>query len=178
MTRTARRRAFRPAITLIELIASITIIAIAGAAVLPVMESAASGYADAVATRTAAERAAYAIERATLLLREAPAADEPGDVGIATAEPDRITLSNGSALTFENGALSLTMNGVTAELCAGVAEFELTYTGADGLTDTAATPEATRRIGISIAVSGVGASESILRLRTVVFPRACLGGGS
>lgn len=160
----------RRGLTLVEMIATITILAIVGASVLPVIEAAGSHYAESATLRRSSDRVAFAMDRICRVLREIPAADDGDGLAIAAIEPDAITLTDGREIRLESNRIIIEIDGQAGMVCDDVAEFVIVATGADGLTPTDGSPRDTRRLGIGIVAGGVD-------VRSAVFPRACMGGG-
>lgn len=156
------------AFTLIEMIATVTILGIMGAAVLPIVESAGLLYAESARAARSVERASFAIDRVCRFLRETPLNDSADALAIATIAPEQISLESGDGLAFERGQLLITVDGRTATLCADVDAFELAAMGADGVTRTEGTPDQTRTIQVRLVVDGMEA-------RTEVFLRSAMG---
>ncbi len=161
-------RMHRRGLTLIEMIATITVLAIVAASVLPVVESAGAHYVESVTTRRVADRAAFAMDRVSRVLRETPGV--PGSAGLAidSIAADAIVLTNGTAIRLVGDELVLTIDGRSGVVCGGVEAIEFVATGADGVASTLESPAETRRLGIGMRVNG-------LTVRTAIFPRAALG---
>ena len=163
-----RRRA---GLTLLELIASITIMSVIAVSVFPVIASSADAYASATQTRTRTERVAFALDRCIRLLREASGSDPVGSLDITTAAADRVVFADGRGIALSAGSLVYLESGQPdAPLCRDVSAFQISFIGADGVTDTIATPEDTQRFNISITADG-------LTLTGSAFARARIGDG-
>ncbi len=162
------RQAGRAAFTLVEMIATVTILGIIGAATLPVIESAGTLYAESASMSRSVERASFAIDRASRVLREIPITDTNSGLAIEHVRSDSIALASGDSLALSDGRLVITKDGRTAVLCSDVSRFEIIALGADGITRTEGSPEDTRRIMLSLVADGV-------EIRTSVFPRAAMG---
>lgn len=158
----ARRR---PAFTLVELVAAMTVLAVVAAVLAPVMSAAGDAYASAVSLRRGTERAAFAMERAVQVLREAPAGVAAGTLGVSSASTSMVLFTDNRGLELEAGVLYLLDPAGRAVLCRGVTAFELTYLAADGQTSVIATPAQTQRFHVRLSASGV-------ELRAAVFARA------
>jgi prepilin-type N-terminal cleavage/methylation domain-containing protein len=158
----------RRAFTLVEMVATVTILGIIGAAVLPVIESAGALYAESARAGRTVERASFAADRISRLLREIPINETADGLAITAIEPERLALASGDGLSLDNGQLLITIGGRSATLCADVDAFELMGLGADGVTPTEGTPAATRIIQVRLVVNG-------LEMRTETFLRSAMG---
>ncbi|MEZ6243506.1 MAG: type II secretion system protein [Phycisphaerales bacterium] len=160
----------RRAMTLLEMTAAITVLAIISVAVLPVIASSADAYASAAQTRRETERIAFAAERCQRLLREAQAGAVAGELDVGVATPDQILFTDGRGLRLDGTDLVLVMPGEPdAPICRGVDTFQIQYLGSDGVTDTSATPNATFRFNVTVASGDVS-------LSITAFARAQIGG--
>lgn len=161
------RRAAR-AVSIVETLAAVTIIGIASAAVAPVMSGATDVYVAAARVRGEAESAAFALDRITRALREAPLTPGSG-AGIATAAVNAIELADGAAVRLDGSRVLFTpAGGIEAVLAEGASSLTFRYIGADGLTSTSATPEETVLVEIDLALTDV-------RLVSRVWLRTSLG---
>jgi len=153
----------RGAFTLVEILASIVVISVVAAVVLPVITGATDTYSNAATTRRAAERGSYAMERTIRLLRDTPEGVTTDTVGISTAAADSILFTDGRGLSLSGTTLSLRdTDGTTAALCEDVTTFTITYFGEDGVTSTIATPNTTQRYNITIVSGGFELRSSTL----------------
>ncbi len=155
--------------TLLELVAAMTVISVVAAVLLPVINGAADGYASAVSTRRAVEAVAFATDRAVRLLRETPEGATPGTVGIASSSADAVRFTDGRGLRRVGDTLEvLDETGAAAVLCRGVSAFEIGYFGDNGTTPTMGTPTATQRYTVRLAASGAELrAVAFIRVRTV-----------
>ncbi|MFI4896545.1 MAG: type II secretion system protein [Phycisphaerales bacterium JB059] len=159
----------RSGLTLIELIAAITIMSVISVAGFPVIASAADGYASATRTRERTERIAFALDRCVRLLREATGSDPAGALDLASAAPDRVVFADGRGLGLSGTTLVYLEAGkADAPLCRDVTAFEITYLGSDGVTSTIGAPETTQRFNVSITADG-------LTLTGAAFARTRIG---
>lgn len=156
------------ALTLVEMIATVTVLAIVAASVLPVVESAGAHYAEAGKARRVTDRAVFAMDRISRVLRETPWDPDAEGLAIDALASYSISLANGTSLRLVGDELILTIDGRDGVLCSGVEAIEFTATGADGVTSTLGSPASTRRIGIGMRMNGI-------TMRTAVFPRSGLG---
>lgn len=156
-------------LSLLETVLALVVVGIVGATVAPLVGAISDTTRDAMDGRDAAERAAYAIDQAVRMLREVPINDDTGELGITTAEPQRVVFSDGRALALVGTDLMLTdASGNTGVLCREVGEFSLAFIGGDGATDTSATPAQARRVVIVLATGGI-------ELAACACPRVTLG---
>jgi len=166
----------RPAFTLIEMIAVLTLTAAIAGVTAPILLSASGAFTDANAQRERTEAASMALERVVRTLREIPDRGQagPGVPSIAGMTGSSITLEDGTAFTLSGQVLMMSVaGGQPARLCTGVAAFELTFIGSDGSAlDPAAgdTPAQVRVVEIRLAREGA------IELRTRVLLRCTLGG--
>ncbi|MHC4975907.1 MAG: prepilin-type N-terminal cleavage/methylation domain-containing protein [Planctomycetota bacterium] len=156
--------------TLVELIASIVIVATLAGVLAPVVMTSADAYDRATSQRTSSENAGSAMERVVRTLRATPpqtvGSPQPG---ITVADADRIVLGDGHEIELVGDTLMFTAPGESASaLCQDVEVLELAYLGADGVTDTSATPASTQRIRVRLIVGG-------FELQTIVFLRIAQG---
>jgi prepilin-type N-terminal cleavage/methylation domain-containing protein len=159
----------RRGLTLVEMIATITVLGVVGATVFPVIEASGAHFAESASLRRSADRVSFAIDRISRVLREIPAADEGDGLAIEGITASEIVLTDGTSIRLEGDRLLLEIDGRVGTICDRVSEFEIRATGADGVTTTTESPQQTRRIGIGIVAEGFS-------VRSAVFPRACMGG--
>lgn len=160
------------ALTLLELIAAITVMGVVAAAVFPVIASAADAYASATRTRKDTERIAFAMQRCIRLLREATGSDPVGSLDLTTASPDRIVFADGRGLALSGGDLVYLQAGQPeAPLCRDVSVFRIDYLAEDGVTSTLSAPGETQRFIVTITTNGITLTGS-------AFARARIGDGS
>ncbi len=156
-------------LTLLELVASILIMSVISVAVLPVIASAADGYASATNTRHDTERIAFALERCIRLLREASGTDPVGGLDIAAATSDRIVFGDGRGLSLSGSDLLFLESGQPdSPLCRDVTLFRIDYIGGDGVSDTIAAPATTQRFNITLTSGDITLTGS-------AFARARIG---
>ena len=166
-SRSARHLA-RSAFTLVEMIATVTVLGIIGAATLPVVEATGALYAESASMSRSVERASFAIDRLSRVLREVGVADDRSGLAIAQITPTSFVCTNGDGVSLDQDRLMMSLNGRSATLCDGVTEFEILALGADGLTRTESDPSTTRRVFVRLVCDGI-------EIRTTVFPRAAAG---
>lgn len=141
-------------VTLVEMVTAIMIVAIVGVMVLPIMNGATDTLAESANVRRTAERVGYAMERSVRLLRDVPPGTVPGELGITSAGPTSILLSDGRGLELRSGSLVLIGPEGESELAAGVSRLEIGYVGMDGRTSVTATPRLSSRFTIVIESGG------------------------
>ncbi len=147
------------AFTLVELIGVMVVLSVLAAVAGPLLTSGADAYHRAAAQREALERASFAMDRTLGLLRDAP--DSPSGSGVpafTSAEPRRFAFADGRRVEWKGGSLWATIPGQPggeAPLCAAVEGFSLRYLGADGVTDTSASPGQSTRVEVTITTGGV-----------------------
>lgn len=168
------RRPFQPGgrrgFTLVELIASIVVVATVAAVTSPILYSASDAYAKSVQQRRGAERVAGALDRLCRILREAPGKASPaGATNFTAATVNSFTLLGGVNASLSGSDLLLGAASVPpTPLCVGVTAFELTYfDGAGASVNAAGGTDAVRRMEIRLAANGC-------ELRTTVWLRASL----
>lgn len=155
--------------TLLELIATVAILGVAGAIALPLMATAADGYSSATRARSATENASFALGTISRLLREVPA----GDAGVAIASLDAsgFALADGRSVRLEGSTLLLVdAQGVESPLCRHVSAFEVRGIASDGVTAAGVESGLIQRFEIRLTVRG-------LTLSAVAFPRSLTIGG-
>ncbi|CAG1008094.1 hypothetical protein PHYC_03518 [Phycisphaerales bacterium] len=165
MSRRTRQHRLRRAATLVELIVSITVIAVVAGVSLPVIHGATDAYASAAEIRRAAERGAYAMEKTVRLLRDAPEGAAPGTLGLSKAAASEVIFSDGRGLRLDGTTLRYVQpDGSEPVLCEDVEEFTVTYLAKDGATSMISTPQDTQRFHVTLKVRG-------FELRTCVMAR-------
>lgn len=154
--RSLPRPASRAGVTLVELIVTVTVLGIVGAATMPVILGVSQAYAQSTQARAAIERNAFAIDRITRWVREIPEGATPGTVAIASASSSSIRLTDARRIELANGRLvQIDSTGESAVLIENVTGFVLTCKGADGVADTSGSPAQTQRIAFTLTSDGV-----------------------
>lgn len=154
----AKRRQYRAGrgLTLLELIAAITVMSVIAVSVFPVIASAADAYASATRTREDTERIAFAMDRCIRLLREATGSDPVGSLDLTTATVDRVVFADGRGVGLSGTDLVYIESGQPdAPLCRDVTTFRIDYYGNDGVTSTIAIPGDTQRFVITLTTEGI-----------------------
>lgn len=175
-SRSVPRRAF----TLVEAVATITIIAIIAGASSRLIFAGADGYASAATRAELANAASAAMERIALELREVAArpASSPVEPHLDSVTASSISWEGGVSLALSGSEVILTTGGVGRTLVADVGSFAIQCFDESG-TPLASTLsgdacDAVRRIQITLTLTRSGVSET---LRTRVFLRCMIAGG-
>lgn len=159
----------RAAFTLLELLAAVVVMSIIAAVIAPVVATASESYTVTREVRSSTERVAYALDRVTRMVRQAPIGEDDSGVGVATATSTTLIFTDGSGLALDGDTLEMVLpTGETAPLCTEVESFEIRYLDRDGTTDVMATPERTHRFSITIRSGGA-------ELSVLVHPRVWIG---
>jgi len=172
----ARARGF----TLMELIATMTMLSAIGTAAAFILFTALDGYTAASVQADLYRRASSALDRITRELREIPL-DAGGGVAadIDEVAVDRIEWSGGSEIALLGSTLWLNTTGENHLMLEDVAGVTLTAFDADrtavGLPTSGGGCDAIRRIGVEITLSRNGESAS---LRSMVFLRCTMAGST
>ncbi len=157
------------AFTLIELIATMVVLAVVASVAAPIMVASSDAYADAANQREAAERVAAALDRVVRVVREAPAT-APGETtpDIVEATTTSLEFAGGVRLELSGSTLLLTTaTEAQSPLCQGVSAFALEFLAADGVTDSSGAPTSTQRVNVRLTSGGVEARTSVfLRVGT------------
>lgn len=170
MSRQPAHLAGRSGFTLVEMLASIVIVATVAAVTSPILVSATSAYSKSAQQRRSAERVAGALDRLCRILREAPAKASPaGATNFTAASVSSFALFGGASASLSGTDLLLgSATEPPSPLCVGVTVFELTYFDSAGAAvNVAAGTDSVQRMQIRLAADG---SE----LRTTVWLRASL----
>lgn len=163
---TITRRISR-AFTIIELVLSMLIIAIIAGVVAPVTISATDAYAKARTLREASENAAFAIDRVTRILHEAPAGVATR-LDVLTATPTTLIFTDSHGLRLNGHTLEMMTPDGAFPIARSVSAFEIRYIDDDGI--SLAVPNANaHRLHVTLQVGPV-------TLSAVIFPSVNLGG--
>lgn len=163
------RRKLANGFTLLELLAAVVVMAIISVVLTPVMLAASDSYIVARQVRSDTERLAFALDRITRIVRQAPIGESESGVGVASASATQLVFTDGTGIQLTGDTLELLdTSGAAVPLCRGVEALTIAYTGADGLTSTLATPQNTHRFSFTLASGGA-------RLSVVVHPRIWIG---
>ncbi len=158
--------------TLLELLASIVVMSVISATIMPVIASASDSYVVARQVRSTTEQAAFALDRVTRITRQAPIGANDTGLAVVSASVRAIEFSDGTGVQLLGTTLEMLVPGDTpVPLCFEVESFSIEYLADDGVTSTLGTPELTQRFVFTIVVDGV-------TLKTLVFPRVWIGQGA
>lgn len=163
-----RRRPTRPraAFTMLELVASLTLIAIIAGVLAPVLTSAGDELAATRRLRAASDDAFFALNAVTRLLREAPAGVTTR-LGLAQANATGLTFTDARGVRLNGQTLEILDDaGRAAPVARAVTEFRIDYLDDDGVTP--AQPADAHRFHVTLTVNG-------MTLTGVVFPRVNTG---
>ncbi len=146
----------RAGFTLLELLAAVVVMSIISVTLMPVIASASDSYVVARQVRSSTERAAFALDRVTRVIRQAPIGEDETGVGILSSTASSVEFTDGSGFQLIGTTLELLVPGEDAvPMCVEVDSFEIRYIGDDGLTDVRLTPGFTHRFEIEIETQGV-----------------------
>ena len=146
----------RVGFTLLELLAAVVVMSIISVTLMPVIASASDSYVVARQVRGSTERAAFALDRMTRVIRQAPIGEDETGVGILSSTASSVEFTDGSGFQLIGTTLELLVPGEDAvPLCVEVDSFEIRYIGDDGVTDVRLTPGLTHRFEIEIETQGV-----------------------
>lgn len=159
----------RRGLTLIEMMTTVAILAIAGAATLPLLNAMADTYAASARVGADLEKAMFAMERMVRTFREVPLDGAAGRVGIREVGPSRVVLSDGSGFALVGQTLMMLSGPDLVPLCTDVEVFELEFLAADGVSSTAARPHESATVRVLLRSGGI-------ELRSVAMIRAQIGG--
>lgn len=165
----ADTRQTRRAFTILEMAVTVIVLSIIAASILPVLNASTNAYANAASVRDATEHAAFAMDRCVRMLRETPDDAQAGTPDITRAEASAIEFGDGNGVELDEGTLwQLSPGSPRVPLCRDVTEFQIDYLGADGVTDTMASPSETKRYGLKLVTGGI-------ELRCAAFIRVTIG---
>lgn len=159
----------RQGFTLLEVLAAVLIMGVIGAVVLPVVATASESYTVTREVRNSTEQVAFALDRVSRVVRQAPIGAGDTGLGVQTASASSLEFTDGTGFRLEAGDLVMLVPGEDAALlCAEVDSLEISYLASDGQTSTLATPTETHRIVVTM---GVGQ----LRMSVIAHPRVWIG---
>lgn len=167
--------------TLVEAVATMTVLAVVSVAASRIIFAATDAYAGAAATSHLSTEASAAMERIAAELRALPSrTGSPGTPWIDSVTATSIAWGGTSSLSRSGSIVTLTIDGAAAgTLLADVSGFTIACYDQNGQalaqTLSGAACDAVRRIEITLTLSRSGASET---LRTRIFPRAASAGGA
>lgn len=146
----------RSGFTLLEMLAAILVMSIISATLTPVISAAADSYAVARQARSSTERAGFALDRITRIVRQAPIGASDTGVGITAASTNSIEFSDGSGIQLIGTTLEMLVAGDNpVPLCSNVEAFSVQYLGDDGVANTFLTPSLTHRFVFTITTEGI-----------------------
>lgn len=155
--------------TLLELLASIIVMSIISVTLMPVIGAASESFAVARQVRSSTERAGFALDRVTRVIRQAPIGADNTGVGVSSATASSLTFSDGTGFQLIGSTLEMLVVGNDpVPLCLDVDEFQVVYIGDDGVTNTVNRPTITHRFMVRVETDGI-------ELTTVVHPRVWIG---
>jgi len=167
-----KNRPDRAAFTLLELVTAMTIMAIIGAVVMPVIVSASDTYAASREARASTERVLHALDRFARLVRRAPWAEDDSGLGVGVAQGERLEFEDGTGMRLDADTLViLDESGVAHALCTRIDAIEFLYLDAHGDAMDPVVPERIHRIGVRITSGG-------FTLSAYAMPRVWIGRGS
>jgi len=146
----------RAGFTLLELLAAVVVMSIISVTLMPVIASASDSYVVARQARGSTERAAFALDRLTRVVRQAPIGEDEAGVGIVNSSLSSVEFADGSGFELIGTTLELLVpGGDSVPLCMEVDSITVGYIGDDGVTDVRLTPGLTHRFEIEIETQGV-----------------------
>ncbi|MBX3403620.1 MAG: prepilin-type N-terminal cleavage/methylation domain-containing protein [Phycisphaeraceae bacterium] len=165
--------------TLVEAVATMTVLAVVSIAASRIIFAAADAYIGAASSSHLSSEASAAMERIASELRGVPSrAGSPGTPWIDSVTATSVAWGGTSSLARSGSVVMLTIDGGTPRtLLSNVTGFSIACYDQNGQamaqTLSGAACDAVRRIEITLTLSRSGASET---LRTRIFPRAALAG--
>ena len=175
--RLSKRRAF----TLVEVIASIVIVAVLAVTSANLVGNVTSGYTGAATRAELVNDGSAALERLVTGIRDIPlrASATSAEPSIATITTDSITVDGNQGFALSGTNLLLTVAGVTTTLLGNVSSFQVRAFDQDNAAMAVSVSgdacDPVRRIELTLTLSRNGVSET---LRTRVFLRSMMNGAS
>ncbi len=164
-----RTRKHAAGFTLLELLAAVVIMSIISVTLMPVIGSASESFAVARNVRSSTDRAGFALDRMTRIIRQAPIGDAQSGIGIASATSSSLVFTDGTGFQLTGTTLEmLVVGGLPVPLCFDVSSLQLDFLGDNGITNTLSAPETTHRIAVTIQTENVSMS-------VLVHPRIWIG---
>ena len=155
--------------TLLELLASIIVMSIISVTLMPVIGAASESFAVARQVRSSTERAGFALDRVTRVIRQAPIGAGDVGVGVTSATSNSVIFADGTGFQLVGSTLEMLVVGDDpVPLCLDVDAFEVEYLGDDGVANTANAPATTHRFMVTIETDGI-------EMSTLVHPRVWIG---
>jgi prepilin-type N-terminal cleavage/methylation domain-containing protein len=166
-----RVQRFRSGFTLLELMASVLIMGVISAVLLPVISASSDAYTVTREIRANTENMAFAIDRIARIIREAPIGTDSTGLGVQTATVSTITFTDGTGFELDTDGIMMLVPGESPTLlCPDVDSIQIQYFASDGVTSTLVTPTETHRIVVTITTGQ-------LQMSIVAFPRVWFGQG-
>lgn len=164
-----RRLSHPDAFTLLELLASVVIMGVIGAVLLPVISSSSESYTVTRDVRNRSEQAAHALDRMVRIVRSAPIGPGGAGIGVQHASATSLTFTDGTGFVYANGRIEMLVpNQSDALLCDNVDAFRIDYLADDGRTGTLADPGSAHRVVLTLTTGP-------LRMSAAAHPRVWIG---
>lgn len=168
---TRYRTGARRAVTLLELVAAITVLSIIASVIMPVIVSATESYASSRSLRSSTESLAFASDQLQRAIRSAPSGVAGTGLGVSTATNDRVVFTDGTGFELDGTDLNILVPGSDpAPVCRDVESFSISYIAQDGSSNAIGDPTNAHRIAFMIQCDGATVSG-------VAFPRVWIGQG-
>jgi prepilin-type N-terminal cleavage/methylation domain-containing protein len=159
----------RRGVTLLELVAAITVLSIIASVIMPVIVSSTESYASARSLRSSTESLAFASDQLQRTIRSAPSGAGGTGLGVSTATNDRVLFTDGTGFELDGTDLNILIPGSDpAPICRDVEAFSISYIAQDGSSSAIADPTNAHRIAFMIRCDGATVSG-------VAFPRVWIG---
>lgn len=162
-------RPTRPAFTLLELMAAVVVMSIIAAVLLPIVATSSEAYTQTRRVRSDTERVAFALDRITRIVRQAPIGESGSGVGVDSATATGLAFTDGTGFELNGTTLEMLVpTGGRSPLCTGVETMSIDYLADDPATDMIDTPTRTRRFVVTIRAGQV-------EMRVLIHPRVWIG---
>lgn len=162
-------RITRRAFTLLELLAAILVMSIISAVLLPVLSSASESYTTTRDVRARTEHMAFALDRISRMIRQAPIGTDDTGVGIQSATASSVLFTDGTGIELSSGQLEMVIPGAAnSPLCDDIDSVTIEYFASDGTTSTLTSPTLTHRIAVTL-------TSGTLTMSVVAHPRVWIG---
>jgi prepilin-type N-terminal cleavage/methylation domain-containing protein len=158
-TASSARRGF----TLVEVMVTVTVLAIIGSVTLPILHGATVNYGEMRRAQRASGHLVYAIDRVVRVLRELDEDPETGALALESLSPTAIRATEGPVIELQSGLLTMTEPGGAARaICDHIELFEVRYLDDAGAQTN--DPAAVHVVEVSVVRDG-------FTLTTRAFPR-------